>query len=64
MKLIKDTDTPDNTEVMIVDPQQIAQIATDYTIKTIGAIGVVIAANRVLKTICDIAIVTAQAKIK
>lgn len=47
-----------------VDPEQIAKIATEYTIKTIGAIGAVIAANRVLSTICEIAVVAAKAKIK
>ena len=65
MKFVKDADiTPDTTEISVVDPQQIAEIATDYTLKTIGAIGVVIAGNRVLKTICEIAVVAAKAKIK
>lgn len=65
MKIVKDAvndATP--TEINIVDLEQIAKIATDYTLKTIGAVGVVIAGNRVLKTICEIAVVAAKAKIK
>lgn len=54
----------DPAPVTIVNPVQIAEIATDYTIKTIGAIGVVFAANKVLSTICEIAVVAAKAKIK
>ena len=65
MKIVKDaendTDTP---EVLVVDPEQIAKIATEYTIKTITVVGAAIAANRVLKTICEIAVVAAQAKLK
>lgn len=66
VKFVKDnaTTTPDTVEVKNVDPEQIAQIATEFTIKTIGAIGTVIAANRVLKTVCEIAVVAAKAKIK
>jgi hypothetical protein len=64
VKFVKDGNaTSENVDVKTVNPQQIAEIATDYTIKTIGAIGVVIAANRVLKTICDVVVITAQAKI-
>jgi hypothetical protein len=63
------TTTPDETvaettTVKTVDPAEIAQIATDYTLKTIGAIGAVIAGHKVLTTICDIAVIAAKAKIK
>jgi hypothetical protein len=51
-------------EIPTVDPEQIAQIATEFAVKTIGAIGVAIAANRVLGTICEIAVVAAKAKLK
>ena len=65
MKFVKDADNgADTTEVKTVDPEQIAKIATDYTIKTIGTVGAVIAANKVLNTICEIAVVAAKAKIK
>jgi hypothetical protein len=65
MKIVKDADpASDITEINVVDPEQIAKIATEYTIRTIGAVGVVIAGNRVLKTICEIAVVAAKAKIK
>jgi hypothetical protein len=65
VKFVRD-DSPfsDGVDVTTVEPTEIAQIATDYTIKTIGAIGAVVAANRILKTICDVVIITAQAKIK
>jgi len=65
MRFVKDVDNASGvTDVNIASPEQIAQIAQDYTFKTIGAIGVVIAGNRVLKTICEIAVVAAKAKIK
>jgi len=65
MKFVKDADNDsDATDATVVDPEQIAKIVTDYTIKTIGAVGVVIAGNRILKTICEIAVVAAKAKIK
>ena len=55
---------PQVAEEIAVDPEKIAQIATEFAAKTIGAVGVVIAANRVLNTICDIAIIAAKAKLK
>jgi hypothetical protein len=54
----------ENTEVKVVDPEQIAKIATEYTIKTIGAVGAVIAANKMFSTVCEIAVIAAKAKIK
>jgi hypothetical protein len=54
----------EDTPVKTVDPAEIAQIATEYTLKTVGAIGAVIAANKVMTTICDIAVIAAKAKIK
>jgi len=56
-------DTP-NTEVVSVDPEQITKIATEFTVKTIGAVGAVIAGHKVLSTICEIAVVAAKAKLK
>lgn len=58
-----ENDAP-SVDVTNVDPEQIAKIATDFTIKTVGAIGTVIAANKVLSTICEIAVVTVKAKLK
>jgi len=43
---------------------KIAEIATEFTIKTVTAVGAVIAANKLLTTICDIAKIAAQAKLK
>jgi hypothetical protein len=54
----------ETTPVKPINYAEIAQIATECTAKTIGAIGAVIAANKVLTTICDIAVLTAKAKIK
>lgn len=65
MKFVKDADTvTDATEVRTVDPAQIAEIATGFAVKTIGTVGAVIAANKILNTICEVAIITAKAKIK
>jgi hypothetical protein len=50
--------------VETMDYETIAKIATEYTVKTIGAIGAVIAANKVLTAACDIAVIAAKAKIK
>lgn len=54
----------ETTQVTSVDPKEIAEIATEFTLKTIGAIGAVIAANKVLSTACDIAVIAAKAKFK
>ena len=54
----------EDTPVRTVDPAEIAQIAADYTIQTVVAVGAVIAANKVLTTICDIAVLAAKAKLK
>lgn len=53
-----------SVDALTVDPEQIAQIATEFTVKAIGAIGLAFAANRVLKTACEITIVIAKAKFK
>lgn len=53
-------DNPQVAEEPIATPQEIADLA----MKTIGAVGVAIAANRVLTTICDIAVIAAKAKFK
>lgn len=53
---------PEVAEESTLDPQEIAQIATEFTVKTIGAIGVAIAANRVLGTICNVVEIAAKAK--
>jgi predicted CoA-binding protein len=65
VKFTKDKDLPnDNYDTMPVDPAEIAEIITENTIKAVAVIGGVVAANRVLKTICEIAVVAAKAKIK
>jgi len=62
-KDVKMNDTED-APVKTVDPEEIAMIVTEYAVKTVTAVGAVIAANRVLTTICEIAIISAKAKIK
>lgn len=64
VKFVKDADTADQTEVKVVDPKEIAEIATEFTLKTIGAIGAVVAANKILNAACEIAVVAAKAKLK
>lgn len=67
MKIVKDKNLDngvENTEVETLDVELIAEIVTDFTVKTVGAIGAVIAANKVLNTICELAVVTAKAKLK
>lgn len=61
-KAVNDSTPAD--DIVTVDPEQIAKIATEFAVKTVAAVGVAIAANRILKTVCDIAFVTAQAKLK
>jgi hypothetical protein len=65
VKLVKDKHIdPDEVEFNLVEPAEIAQIIADTTIKTVTIVGGVIAANRVLKTVCEIAVVAAKAKLK
>lgn len=65
VKLAKDgKSAAENGDVMNVNPKEIAEIATDTMLKAVVVIGGVVAANRVLKTICEIAVITAKAKIK
>jgi hypothetical protein len=59
----QDADT-NVAEESTLDPEQIAQIATEFAVKTIGAVGVAIAANRVLTTLCDVVVIAAKAKFK
>jgi len=51
-------------EVLTANPEEIAQIATDFAVKTIVAVGAVFAANRLLSTACEIAVVVTKAKLK
>lgn len=64
VKLAKDDPTNHDLDVMTVDPAEIAQIAVESTIKIATVVGGVIAANRVLKTVCEVVVITAKAKIK
>lgn len=47
-----------------VDYAEITKIATEYTVKTIGVVGGIIAANKVLNTICEVTVLAAKAKFK
>lgn len=56
-----------NTEpapVKTVDYAEITKIATEHTVKIVGAIGTVIAAHKVLNTICEVTVIAAKAKFK
>ena len=58
---IENSDATNNTPM---DPELIAKIATDFTVRTVGAVGAVIAGHKVLSTICEIAVIVAKAKLK
>lgn len=51
-------------DIVAVDPELIAKIATEFATKTITTIGIAFAANRVLKTVCEIAVVAAKTQLK
>lgn len=57
-------DNPEGTTEETTDIVEIAQILADTAVKTVGAIAVIVAANKVLSTGCDIAVHIAKAKIK
>jgi topoisomerase IA-like protein len=57
-------ETPEGTDIETVDPVEIAQIIAETTIKTVGTIAAIVAANKVLSTVCDISVIVAKAKIK
>lgn len=59
----KPADAP-TTEVVSTNPDEIIQIITESAVKTIGAIGVVIAGHKILSTVCDIAVIATKAKLK
>lgn len=59
----QEAETP-AVEVLTANPEEIAKIISDVAVKTIGAIGIVFAANRVLSTACEIAVVVTKAKLK
>lgn len=65
MKIVKDAEPGAETpEITVVDPEQIGKIAKDYTMLTVGAIGAAVAANKIVNTICEIAVLAAKAKLK
>lgn len=68
IKMVDDRKDAENiTEeihVNTVNPAEIAQIAADYTVQTVVAVGAVIAAHKMLSTVCDIAVLAAKAKFK
>lgn len=66
VKMVNDNGVADGDAkvVRVVEPAEIAEIAKDFVSKTIIVAGGVIAANRVLKTICEVTIIIAKAKSK
>ena len=55
---------PGIVTVKSVDYAKIAEIATNSTVQIVKVAGVAIAANKVLTTVCEIAKIAAQAKLK
>lgn len=67
MKFVKDKDVVNHVEDEEVEPVDfatVAEIVAEHAVKTAVVIGGVVAANRVLKTICDITVIAAKAKLK
>lgn len=65
VKMVKDNGaTPDSVEIKTVEPTQIAEIVVESATKIAMVVGGVIAANRILKTTCEVAVVIVKAKIK
>jgi hypothetical protein len=54
----------DTITVKSVDYAKIAEIATESTVKIVKIAGAAFAANKVLTTVCEIAKIAAQAKLK
>jgi len=54
----------ETTIVKSVDYAKIAEIATESTVKIVKIAGAAFAANKVLTTVCEIAKIAAQAKLK
>jgi hypothetical protein len=65
IKLTPDADpTTGMVELTPAGVTEITEIIADAAMKTIAVTGGVIVANRVIKTICEVAIIAAKAKIK
>ena len=67
MSVVNKTDVESNSDAVPAQPVdyvKIAEIATEFTVKSVTAVGAVIAANKLLTTVCDIAKIAAQAKLK
>lgn len=58
----KNLDTPDPTETISTDPNEIAQIVTDSAVKVVGAVGAVAVGYKIVSTVCEIAKIAAKAK--
>jgi hypothetical protein len=67
VSVVNKKDIEPNTDAAPAEPvdyAKIAEIATEFTVKTVTAVGAVIAANKLLNTACEIAKIAAQAKLK
>jgi hypothetical protein len=57
-------ENPDETDLETVDPIELAQMLGGIAVKTVGGITAIIAANKILNTICEVSVIAAKAKIK
>ena len=65
IKLTPDADPNTGTvELTPAGVTEITEIVADAAMKTVVVIGGAVVANRVIKTICEIAVIAAKAKIK
>lgn len=66
VSLVKKSDdhASDTVEVKTVEPEQIAEIAKDFVVKTAIVVGCVLVVSFVLSAACEIAVTAAKANIE
>jgi hypothetical protein len=56
--------TSDSTDVVVMDPEKISLIASEFVTRTSVTVGIVYAGVKVVNTISQIAIIAAKAKLR
>jgi len=67
VSVVKNDEAEDGFDAVTKEPvdyAKIAQIATDSTVQIVKVAGAAFAANKILTTVCEIAKIAAQAKLK
>jgi hypothetical protein len=60
----KSGENPNTEDVETIDPVELAQLLGEVAVKTVGGITAIIAANKILNTICEVTVIAAKAKLK